>query len=208
MKKYLKYLGWTLVLGSSMYFVFKNIPPYFSSENGFPNDMLPFKISFIIHFMAGTFMILFGPIQFIAKIRKKIPKIHRYLGRVYLFCVIISGIAAINIAINKMILIEGLITFGTGLIALAVASLVTTLMAFWMVRNRNFGQHREWMIRSYVVTLGFTTFRIFGDFANGTLFQIEAIELFNIMSWACWSIPLLVTEFFLQINKTKKQLAA
>ena len=206
MKKYFKFLGWTLVLGVSMYFLFKNVPRYFFSENGFSNDMLPFKPSFLIHFIGGTIMLLFAPIQFISKIRKTIPKIHRYLGRAYVISIIISAITAIYIAIHKMIMTEGVITFATGLIGLALASLVTTITAYAMIRNRNYEQHREWMIRSYVVTLGFATFRIFTDIFNGTLFHLDGLEMANIMAWACWSIPLLITEFFLQLNRTQRQI--
>ena len=189
-----------------MYFLFKNVPRYFFSENGFSNDMLPFKPSFLIHFIGGTIMLLFAPIQFISKIRKTIPKIHRYLGRAYVISIIISAITAIYIAIHKMIMTEGVITFATGLIGLALASLVTTITAYAMIRNRNYEQHREWMIRSYVVTLGFATFRIFTDIFNGTLFHLDGLEMANIMAWACWSIPLLITEFFLQLNRTQRQI--
>ena len=206
MKKYFKYLGWTFVLGTSMYFLFKNVPRYFISENGFSNDMLPFKPHFLIHFIGGTIMLLFAPIQFISKIRKTIPKIHRYLGRAYVISVIISAIAAIYIAIDKIILTAGLTIYGTGLFGLALASLTTTITAYAMIRNRKYEQHREWMIRSYVVTLGFATFRIFTDIFNGTLFHLDGLEMFNIMAWACWSIPLLITEFFLQSNKRHKHI--
>lgn len=177
------------------------------TEDGFSKGMLPFKGSYIIHFIGGTIMLAFAPIQFIPRIRKTRPKIHRYMGRVYVVSVIASAIAAIYIAIDKMIVTEKLVTFATGLIGLAIASLVTTMTAYAMVRNRNFEQHREWMIRSYVVTLGFATFRIFTDLVNGTLFHIDGLEMATIMSWACWSLPLLVTEFFLQLNRTSKPIA-
>jgi uncharacterized membrane protein len=204
MIRYFKYFGWALVLSASLYFLFRNVPRYFVSENGFTNDMLPFKSSFLIHFIAGTIMLLAAPIQFISTIRKKMPKVHRYLGRVYVISVVISALVAIYISIDKMIFAEGVITFATGLIGLAVASLVTTLTAYAMIRNRNYEQHREWMIRSYIVTLGFVTFRIFTDIFNGTLFQVDGLEIVNIMAWACWSIPLLITEMFLQLSRTHK----
>ncbi len=50
--------------------------------------------------------------------------------------------------------------FGSGLFALAIAWTVTTGMAFRAINSRAIVQHREWMIRSYVVTLAFVFFRI------------------------------------------------
>ena len=36
-------------------------------------------------------------------------------------------------------------------------------MAFVAIRNRNIAQHRQWIIRSYVVTMGFVSFRLVED---------------------------------------------
>jgi hypothetical protein len=48
------------------------------------------------------------------------------------------------------------VVFGAGLLGLAAAWFLTSAMAFLAVKNRNFVQHREWMVKSYVVTCGFT----------------------------------------------------
>jgi len=61
-------------------------------------------------------------------------------------------------------------------------------------------QHREWMIRSYVVTFAFVVFR----------FVVEAVQVMRIgtiveqltlASWICWAVPLLLTEVILQGRK-------
>jgi hypothetical protein len=78
-------------------------------------------------------------------------------------------------------------------------------MALWSIRNRRFEQHRDWMLRSYVVTFAFVTFRLGADwmsslsatyaaFNNG---QIEAT-----MAWACWAVPLLIAEPLIQLRAT------
>ena len=204
LKKVFRYIGWTIVLSISLYFVLENVLPYFIKENGFSPDMIPFKPSFLIHLLLGTLMISIAPLQFISQIRKRHIKVHRILGLVYVLSVLISGIVALYIAVVKMIITEKLITFGVGLFGLGIASLITTLTAYWMIKKKKYEQHREWMVRSYVVTLGFATFRLFTDIFNGTLMHVNRHEMANIMSWACWSVPLLITEFFLQVNKTQK----
>jgi hypothetical protein len=56
------------------------------------------------------------------------------------------------------------------------------------------------MIRSYVVTFAFVTFRIFAGIAQaagvGTLQEQLAAA-----SWFCWAVPLLITEAVLQGKK-------
>ena len=97
-------------------------------------------------------------------------------------------------------------TFGVGLLGLAMAWLLTGGMAFWAVKHRNFVQHREWMVKSYVVTCGFTTYRIFGDTIRDYFQLSDAVDMSGIMAWACWSVPLLITEVILQAKKINNTL--
>ncbi len=90
--------------------------------------------------------------------------------------------------------------YAAGLFMLACAWLATSAMAFIAIRKRDFVQHKEWMIRSYVVTFAFVVFRLVADglayleigdrASNGTL-----------MAWACWAVPLLFAEMALQGRK-------
>src|SRR5213596_236805 len=61
-------------------------------------------------------------------------------------------------------------------------------------------QHLEWMIRSYVLTLGFVTFRMF----TGSL-QVAGVgttqEQMTAASWFSWAVPLLITECLIQGRK-------
>jgi hypothetical protein len=87
--------------------------------------------------------------------------------------------------------------FGSGLAGLATAWLVTSSLAFLAIKRHLYEQHKEWMVRSYVVTLGFVTFRILFSALEasgvGTL-----PEQLGVAAWFCWSVPLLVTEAVLQ----------
>ena len=101
---------------------------------------------------------------------------------------------------------EHKIAFGTGLMGLGIAWLFTSSMAFWAVKRRNFVQHREWMIRSYVVTCGFTSYRIFTDTLNNYM-HLDDNQISITMAWACWAIPLLITEMILQSRKISPPVA-
>jgi hypothetical protein len=90
--------------------------------------------------------------------------LHRRLGVVYMSAVTVSAIAAYVIALSPS---AGWV-FGSGLMGLATAWLTTTGLAFLAIKRQLYDQHKEWMIRSYVVTFAFVFFRI-GSTAIGAL---------------------------------------
>jgi len=52
------------------------------------------------------------------------------------------------------------LSYVAGLFTLSIAGLITTGMALYAIRTRRIEQHREWMLRSYTVTVGFVTYRL------------------------------------------------
>src|SRR5262249_40313054 len=122
--------------------------------------------------------------------------LHRTLGIVYMSAVAFSSLAAFYLAAHT----DFGWVFGAGLTGLAIAWLVTTGLAFAAVRRGLIQQHQEWMIRSYVVTFAFVSFRIFAGILQTT--QVGTLqEQAAAASWFCWAIPLLVTEAVLQGKK-------
>ena len=78
-----------------------------------------------------------------------------------------------------------------------MAWVVTTAIAVAAIRRGLVEPHREWMIRSYVVTFAFVTFRAVWAVLKaadvGTLAEQLAMA-----SWFCWAVPLLVVEVAIQ----------
>ena len=156
----------------------------------------------LAHITGGTLALLLGPFQFWPWLRHKHLNLHRWLGRVYLLCIVVSVISSGYI----LTIPESSIGFRTGIGGLALAWIITASLAYIAIRKRQLEQHREWMIRCYVVTFGFVTFRFVWD-------SMAALEIgtptdrTNAASWLCWALPLLLTETFLQgrkIFKTKR----
>jgi len=92
--------------------------------------------------------------------------------------------------------------YASGLFGLALAWTLTTAMAYVAIRGRVIEQHREWMIRSYVVTLAFVFFRLFVALLEG-LDIGEPLERYKAAAWICWVVPLLITELLLQARKLR-----
>ena len=64
---------------------------------------------------------------------------------------------------------------------------VTTSVAFYCIRRRNFQQHRQWMIRSYAITLIFVTDRVLDAIPGLADLDTDAspniVWLSNIIAW-------------------------
>ena len=150
----------------------------------------------LVHIAAGAIALLTGPLQLWMGASRRAMRVHRRLGLVYVASVAISAIAAFYLAAHTTV---GWI-FGAGLTGLATAWVVTTTLAIAAVMRGLIVQHQEWMIRSYVVTFAFVTFR-----ALWSVLAIAGIgtlpEQLTLCSWVCWSVPLLVTEAVLQGRK-------
>jgi hypothetical protein len=150
----------------------------------------------LLHIAGGIVAILAGPVQLWLGLSERRLDLHRRLGLAYIGGIAVGTVGAVALAVQTEL---GWV-FGAGLLGLASAWVVTTGLAFASIRRTLVDQHREWMIRSYVVTFAFVTFRV-GDISLQALGVGEALETITFMSWAAWAVPLLVTEAILQGRK-------
>ncbi len=149
----------------------------------------------LTHVSTGIIALLVGPVQFWLAWKHKILT-HKKLGLVYLLAVGLSSLSSFYLAITT----EVSWVFGMGLGGLGVAWVLTTGFAFAAIYKQKIVLHREWMTRSYIVTMGFVFFRIF----VGVTSALEVGSLFERLeaaSWFCWAYPLLIGEIFIQRKK-------
>jgi uncharacterized membrane protein YozB (DUF420 family) len=92
------------------------------------------------------------------------------------------------------------LAYATGLAMLGIVWLGTSVMAWVSIMNGNVGMHREWMIKSYVLTLSFIGFRFVEDVLTRMNIS-NFVERKVLMSWACWAIPFFITEIILQARR-------
>ena len=147
----------------------------------------------LIHVGAGAVALLIGPVQLWLGVSRRAMSLHRWLGLAYVTSVGVSSIAAFYLAVHTSL---GWV-FRTGITGLGIAWIVTTTMAVVAIRRGLIAQHQEWMIRSYVVTFAFVTFRVLWSILAAA--HIGTLpEQLGIAAWFCWALPLLVTEVVLQ----------
>lgn len=108
------------------------------------------------HAMLGTFALLAGGFQFSSRLRRRNIKLHRILGRFYVAAVLVA--APLGIMITVIGPKDSFFTFGVAVHA--SVWFITTLMAFLTARNRHIPEHRQWMVRSYILTFSFVASRV------------------------------------------------
>jgi uncharacterized membrane protein len=187
---------WCAVLAAALWYVSKSALPYLTPGSTALDRYGGNSAALGVHIIFGVVALLLGPFQFVTHIRHSRPGLHRMLGRFYLAAIAVGATAAIIVLLSVQRSLPG----ETGLYALASAWLVTSGMALAAVRLRQFEQHREWMIRSYVVTFAFVVFRVGTDLL--TAWDVAPRrQVTDSMGWLCWAVPLLVTEVALQGRK-------
>lgn len=141
------------------------------------------------HFLLGGIVLIAGACQFSRRLRGNYLNVHRWLGRVYVSGVLISGLAGLYLAFSAT---GGVVArFGFGLLALTW--LTSTGLAFANILAGHVLQHQQWMTRSYALCLAAVTLRLYIPlFAiNGVSFD----QAYPAIAWLCWVPNLLVAEW-------------
>jgi uncharacterized membrane protein len=183
-------------------FFFKDAVPYvvdFSSDQF--GRFWEFRWWLIFHLAGGSVALIAGPFQFSSGLRRKNMKLHRGLGKAYLVAIAVGSAAALYMGFTSALAAAGA-GYAFALIMLAVAWITTSGMALVMIKRRMIDLHKEWMIRSYVVTFAFVTFRWL--FEMPTMETLLGDDMLITLMWASWTIPLGVTEVVLQLRRSGK----
>jgi len=115
----------------------------------------PFKWLLLAHGLAGLIALVTGSVQFSTRIRQSRAKIHRVTGRIYVLTVAAASLIALYInakfepwPLNFEVVVQASLWLGT------------TMVAYIAARYRQIALHRQWMVRSYAITLIFIASRL------------------------------------------------
>jgi hypothetical protein len=182
---------------SALAFVAGFALPYYTFNERRFDVYWPHRWWLLVHASAGIVAVLSGPVQLWFGLTGRRMEIHRTLGKVYMASIAVGSISGVYLAVNTT---RGIMA-GAGLLGLALAWAVTTAMAYLAIRRHLYEQHKEWMIRSYVVTFAFITARIGVGVGVVSGIAPDFNTAFAIGMWTSWTVPLLVTEVVLQGRK-------
>lgn len=166
-------------------------------------DIDHWRGAFFIHVYASMWVLFAGFTQFSKKLLKNNPRLHRTLGYIYVADVLlITGPAGLLMGFYA----NGGTVSRIAFVLLAVLWLFFTAMALIKAKQKNFKAHRQFMIRSYALTLSALTLRAWKYGITNTM-SLPPMDVYRAVAWLGWVGNLLVAEYIIRKsrkNKTKR----
>ena len=164
-------------------------------------DVLFYKLAFFTHVYTAIFVIPAGFTQFSRYIRGNFPLIHKYVGRIYAIVVIfLAGPSGFYMGIFA----NGGITAQISFCLLSILWIYFTALAVIRVKQGNIKLHREFLIRSFALTLSALTLRAW-KYLLVFAFEPRPMDVYQIVAWLGWIPNLIIAEMIIRnFIKSKK----
>jgi hypothetical protein len=157
-------------------------------------DIIPWRIAFFVHVFTSMFALTAGFTQFSNYLLTHYKKWHRIIGKIYVIDILfITGPASFIMAL----LANGGLPSRTAFTVLAILWMATTAKAWRSAMNKRFTEHREWMMRSYALTLSAVTLRAW-KWLLIALFHLRPLDTYMIVAWMGFVPNLLFTEWLIR----------
>lgn len=155
-----------------------------------------YRLAFYAHIFSSIFILGAGAILFSGKILRKYSKIHRLTGKIYVgLLLLVSAPSGLVMAFHA----------NGGWAAQASFFLLTPLWwwftwkGFQAARRRQFTAHKQWMLRSYALTLSAISLRVY-QMVLGHFFLLDPVMQYVLVSWLGWVGNLAVAEWLIFRN--------
>lgn len=150
---------------------------------------------FVVHAVAGGVALIAGALQFNQRLRTRNRPLHRIIGRIYVGAVWTASLGGLWSALFFAVDIPARVMFGVA----AIFWFTATTLAFWHIRQGRVALHRNWMTRSFALSLFFVTFQPWVEGLEGAgLTHAVAYPLGVFLSW---SINLVIAEVWLRRSR-------
>jgi uncharacterized membrane protein len=181
------------IVSALRYFAGIEPPPPPIVANAFAKPFL------ILHVAGGVTALLVGPLQFVRWIRARLPAFHRAGGRIYVAACAIGAPAGFMVALGTT---AGPVA-SVGFAIPAVLWPAFTWLGYRAAVERRFGDHREWMLRSYALTATAITLRLMIPAA--AFLGLEFVPAYRVIAWLAWTTNLALFEY--HIRRTRDSTA-
>ncbi|MGN7988054.1 DUF2306 domain-containing protein [Pedobacter sp. 22226] len=149
---------------------------------------------FYIHVYSAIFVLLAGFTQFNSKILARYPKIHQWLGYLYVSFVLL--LASPSGVVMGWFANGGLIA-KTSFIILGVLWFWFTLKATLLILKRKVIAHKKLMYRSFALATSAITLRLWKVILV-YLFHPAPMDVYQIIAWLGWIPNLLIAEWLIK----------
>lgn len=145
-----------------------------------------------VHIAGAATALLVSPVQLLPWVRKRFPAVHRLTGRVYVVGCLAGGVGGFIVAFGST---AGPIATA-GFSTLAVIWIYVNAQGWRAALERRFADHRRWMLRSFSLTFGAVTLRVY--LATGMAAGLPFFEVYRATSWISWLPNLVLMELYLR----------
>ncbi|MEO8000819.1 MAG: DUF2306 domain-containing protein [Arenimonas sp.] len=157
--------------------------------------------AFYVHVFSSLFALLAGLTQFSKKIRSYYPRVHRWVGRIYVLDILlVTGPAGLLMSFYA----NGGLGSRLAFLILSILWWYVTLQAWRAAVARDFARHRAFMLRSYALTLSAITLRLW-KLGMAHYFGLPPMEIYRVAAWLGFVPNYLLVEIYLyrvRIGKT------
>ena len=172
---FLGYFGYLMVLITAQYFPLDFEVAFLRIKQD-EIQLSHYQISFFTHVYTSILTLLLGFFQFSKTLRNKHPIVHRNIGKFYI--------------------IYSQISF----CLLAVLWIYFSVMAYVYARKKNWTLHKNFIYRSYALTLSAISLRLFKWVIVGA-FELPPMDTYKIVSWLGWIVNLVIAELLIRFKK-------
>jgi uncharacterized membrane protein len=163
-------------------------------------DITPWRIAFFVHVFSSMFALIAGFTQFSNYLLTRYKKLHRIIGKIYVIDILfITGPSSFIMALFA----NGGIPSRMAFTILATLWIVTTAKAWQTARARQFTAHKEWVMRSYALTLSAITLRTW-KWLLTAIFHLRPLDTYMIVAWLGFVPNLLFVEYLIKQTVNKK----
>ncbi|WP_082018522.1 DUF2306 domain-containing protein [Pedobacter kyungheensis] len=161
-------------------------------------DILPWKIAFYTHVFTIIFALLAGFTQFSTTILAKHKRLHRIMGKIYVYDIFLNFPVAFVMGIYA----NGLLPTKMAFILLDCLWVWFTYRAVVEIKSGHVSRHKEFMIRSYALTLSAVSLR-FWKIVILSFVQVDPLPLYMINAWLGFVPNLLFAEWLIRKRRRK-----
>ena len=154
--------------------------------------------SFYLHITTSIFVLAAGLTQFSQTILQDKKQLHRLIGKLYVGLILcLAAPSGFVMALYA----NGGFPAKVSFVFTAVLWWFFTLYAYLSIRKGNLQEHKNFMYRSYALTLSAISLRIY-TYTFPSIFDVHGKELYITVAWVSWVPNLLLAEWLVwQQNK-------
>lgn len=171
--------------------------------NAFDVRYYTHSLASLLHLLPGLLVMLLGPVQFMASVRKRHLRWHRLSGRVYVISGLIGAVSGFYFGVIYPFMGFNGQGFNEAMATafLSVFVVVCLITAVTRAKQKQIGKHREWMIRGFALMLAIATERLMLTAMMATL-DIEIAVLFGTTFWMAGILNLIAAEVWIHLTRT------